>query len=71
VGTLSEVALAWSLMQVAEMPSRPFVLVGPYWRRMLETFQRESTAKERDLDLLSFAPTVEAVIPLLQAHRIP
>jgi uncharacterized protein (TIGR00730 family) len=66
VGTLSEVALAWSLMQVAEMPCRPFVLVGPHWRRLLETFRRESTVKEHDLDLLSFAPTVEAVVPLLQ-----
>jgi uncharacterized protein (TIGR00730 family) len=71
VGTLSEVALAWSLMQVAEMPCKPFVLVGPQWRRVLETFRRESTVRERDLDLLSFAPTVEAVIPLLQAHRKP
>lgn len=71
VGTLSEVALAWSLMQVAEMPCKPFVLVGPHWRRMLENFQRESTIKEHDLDLLSFAPTVEAVIPLLRAPSRP
>ena len=68
VGTLSEVALAWSLMQVAEMPCKPFVLVGPHWRRILENIRRESTIKEHDLDLLSFAPTVEGVIPLLQAH---
>ncbi len=71
VGTLSEVALAWSLMQMAEMPCKPFVLVGPHWRRMLENFRRESTIKEPDLDLLSFAPTVEAVIPLLQAPSRP
>ena len=71
VGTLSEVALAWSLMQVAEMPCKPFVLVGPHWRRLLATFQRESTVKEHDLDLLSFAPTVEAVVSLLQAPVRP
>ncbi len=69
VGTLSEVALAWSLMQVAEMPCKPFVLVGPQWRRVLDTFQRESTIKDHDLDLLTFAPSVETVVPLLQAHR--
>jgi uncharacterized protein (TIGR00730 family) len=67
VGTLSEVALAWSLMQVAEMPCKPFVLVGPHWRRLLECFRRESTIREQDLGLLTFAPTVEAVIPFLEA----
>jgi uncharacterized protein (TIGR00730 family) len=67
VGTLSEVALAWSLMQVAEMPCKPFVLVGPHWRRLLESFRRESTIKQRDLDLLTFATSVEAVVPFLQA----
>ncbi len=69
VGTLSEVALAWSLMQVAEMPCKPFVLVGPHWRRVLDTFRRESTIKDHDLELLSFASSVEDVISLLAAYR--
>jgi uncharacterized protein (TIGR00730 family) len=38
VGTLSEVALAWSLIQVAEMPCKPFVLVGPHWHLTLTSF---------------------------------
>jgi uncharacterized protein (TIGR00730 family) len=71
VGTLSEVALAWSLMQVAEMPCKPFVLVGPEWRRVLSIYQQESTIKSRDLDLISFAPSVETVVPLIQAFRPP
>ena len=65
VGTLSEVALSWSLLQVEEMPHKPFVLVGPHWRRILETYGRESTVRPRDLDLLSFADTVHQVLPLL------
>ncbi len=31
VGTLSEMALAWSLLQVGELPSRSLVLLGPAW----------------------------------------
>jgi uncharacterized protein (TIGR00730 family) len=65
VGTLSEVALSWSLLQVAEMPRKPLVLVGPHWRQIMETYLRESTVKERDWALLSFAADVRAVIPLL------
>ena len=65
VGTLSEVALSWSLMQVGEMPRKPFVLVGTGWQRIMETYRRESTVKERDFGLLAFAPTVHQVVPLL------
>jgi uncharacterized protein (TIGR00730 family) len=66
VGTLSEVALSWSLIQVAEMPRKPLVLVGPHWRQIMETFHRESTVKERDWALLSFAADVNEVMPLMR-----
>ena len=66
VGTLSEVALSWSLIQVAEMPRKPLVLVGPHWRQIMATFHRESTVKERDWALLSFADNVSQVLPLLE-----
>jgi uncharacterized protein (TIGR00730 family) len=69
VGTLSEVALSWSLLQVAEMPRKPLVLVGPHWRRIMETFHKESTVKERDWALLSFAANVHEVIPWLRQTR--
>jgi uncharacterized protein (TIGR00730 family) len=66
VGTLSEVALSWSLLQVAEMPRKPLVLVGPHWRQIMETYLRESTVKERDRALLSFAASVNEVVSLLR-----
>jgi uncharacterized protein (TIGR00730 family) len=66
VGTLSEVALAWSLMQVAEMPRKPFVLVGPHWWQIMETIFRESTAKEQDKVLISFAASVDEVLAVLK-----
>ncbi len=66
VGTLSEVALSWSLIQTGEMPQKPLVLVGPNWQRALEAFHRESTVRERDWALLSFAADPIQVIPILQ-----
>ena len=66
VGTLSEVALSWSLIQVAEMPRKPLVLVGPHWKQSMETYFRESTVKERDRALVSFAVSVSEVVPLLK-----
>jgi uncharacterized protein (TIGR00730 family) len=66
VGTLSEVALSWSFIQVAEMPRKPLVLVGPHWRQIMQTYRRESTVQERDWALLSFAATVNEVVSLLR-----
>ena len=69
VGTLSEVALTWSLLQVGEMPRKPFVLVGPQWRHIMETIYRESTAREPDRALIRFAATVSQVTPLLKSRE--
>jgi predicted Rossmann-fold nucleotide-binding protein len=66
VGTLSEVALSWSLIQAGEMSRKPLVLVGPHWRQIMETYRRESTVKERDWAPLSFAADVREVVPLLK-----
>ena len=67
IGTLSEVALSWSLIQVSEMTRRPLILVGPAWRQTMETYRRESTITDADWSLLGFAPSGAEVVPLLRA----
>src|SRR5438477_6894431 len=42
-GTLSEMALAWSLLQVAEIPARPMILVGSMWQAFVPQFTQVST----------------------------
>jgi hypothetical protein len=69
VGTLSEVALTWSLIQVGEMPRKPFVLVGPQWRQIMETVFRESTAQASDQALIHFAAHAHEVITLLRRDQ--
>ncbi len=69
VGTLSEVALTWSLLQVGEMPRKPFVLVGPHWRQIMETYFRESTVREPDRKLIRFAADAREVISLLRGTK--
>jgi uncharacterized protein (TIGR00730 family) len=38
VGTLSEIALSWSMLQTNSLPARPLVLVGEAWKATLTTF---------------------------------
>jgi uncharacterized protein (TIGR00730 family) len=67
VGTLSEIALAWSLMQVGELPPRPFVLFGPMWRRFVAAFAEEAVMDARELKRLTLVDDVDAIVPALDA----
>lgn len=62
IGTISEVTLAWSLLQVGEVEQRPFVLLGRIWQETLDTFFDPAYIKARDMDLLYFAETPEAAV---------
>ena len=67
VGTLSEMALVWSLLQVGEISARPFVLVGPMWRRLLAAFASDAAVEPRELERLTLVDAVEEVVPALAA----
>lgn len=55
IGTLSEVALAWSMLQTGEIPERPLVLLGDVWRETIQIYARAETIRQRDMDLLYLA----------------
>jgi len=67
VGTLSELALIWSLLQVGELPARPCVLVGPLWRRFVEAFSEAATISPNDLRWLTLVDGAGEVVPALEA----
>lgn len=67
VGTLSEMALVWSLIQVGELPPRPFVLVGRLWRRLAETLRDEALLDPRELNRLTLVDGAADVVPALRA----
>jgi len=68
VGTLSEVALSWSLIQVAEMPRKPLVLMARTGGRSWRPFTAIHRQRAR-LALLSFADNVSQVLPLLNKSQ--
>ncbi len=66
IGTLSEVALTWSLMQAGEMPRQPFVLVGEMWRKTIGEFSSDYYVRPQYRDLLRYADEVAQVVELLK-----
>ena len=55
IGTLSELALAWSFLQVGEIDARPLVLLGELWQETMETFIHSDFVKEPHAALLHYA----------------
>jgi uncharacterized protein (TIGR00730 family) len=65
VGTLSEMALAWSLLQVGEVNRRPLVLLGGIWREAMEAFIDPDFVTADHAQLLRYAKTPEEALSFL------
>ncbi len=67
IGTLSELALAWSLVQVGEIAPKPLVLVGPAWRDWLAAFYGDGAyIRQEDMALLHHAFTPSDIVAALR-----
>ena len=67
IGTLSEMALAWSLMQVQEINRRPLIMLGRIWLDTLGSFNNPIYIAQDHLALIHQAATpAEAVDELLR-----
>ncbi len=67
VGTLSEIALAWSLMQVGEVPPRPIIAVGRAWKEILPPLATLGVMNPRELGRVTFVDSGVEVLAALQA----
>lgn len=67
IGTLSEVALTWSLLQTGEIKRKPFVLIGRVWSETVATFIREADGylHPGDGELLRVVDRLEEVVGYL------
>lgn len=72
IGTLSEMALAWSLMQVGEINSRPLSLLGETWHETVTTFNDPAFIHPQHLAQLHFASSPESAVSFVveQSQRL-
>jgi uncharacterized protein (TIGR00730 family) len=69
LGTLGEVALTWNLFQTESVPRRPFVLVGPAWRTLLDCLPAAVRIERRDLALVRLVDRVDDVVDAIRGGR--
>lgn len=68
VGTLAEIAVMWSQLQISPAPARPLILVGAGWKSTLAALEQSMAPyiSESTRTLVTFAPDVQAAFQLLQ-----
>jgi hypothetical protein len=69
IGTLSEFALAWSLIQVDEISPRPLVLLGNMWRETLRIFIIDEYVVKKNYEMLSLVDSPEAAVRNIQKYN--
>ena len=69
VGTLSEVALTWSLLQTGEIQRKPLILLGQVWQATVSAFLRESGPYVRpgDATLVYLATSLDDAVQRLRS----
>jgi uncharacterized protein (TIGR00730 family) len=65
VGTLLERFLVWNLLDIGII-NRPCILVGAFWRRVLEGLERETRIQARHVAGLVVVDTVQQAVAVLQ-----
>lgn len=68
IGTLSELALAWSLLQVGEISPRPVALLGELWQNTLHAFFSPDFIRQQDMTLLYWAESPETAVAHIVAQ---
>lgn len=66
IGTLSELALAWSLLQVGEISERPLILLGQMWKDTMQAFVQSAYVYESHRELLKTVLTPEEAVEALK-----
>ena len=69
IGTLAEIAIMWSQMQVFATSPRPLILVGDGWQTMVADFYGNlgKYIPEKSRKLITLAPDIESAFSFLQS----
>ena len=68
IGTLSELALAWSFAQVGEMSPKPIIPIGGLWQRTLAAFIDGAYIRPEHTALLRLARTTSEAMDVLEKN---
>ncbi len=69
MGTLTEVGLIWNMLQTGTLGEKPAILVGGFWKELLESVGSFLVVSRRDLELLHYVKNAEEAVTLLRSFH--
>lgn len=72
IGTLAEIALFWSQLQIKPWNPRPFILLGHGWKKILETFISElgQYIPPADQERIHIVPDPTSALKIISEHLL-
>lgn len=68
IGTLSEIALLWSFVQVGEVSPKPIIAIGGLWQRTLAAFIDENYIRPEHRELITLARTADEAVKKMMGY---
>lgn len=65
-GTISEFGMAWALSRLYFDRHKPFILYGPFWRSILDTFWKNMRVREDEYKVFRYASSPQEVLRYLE-----
>lgn len=69
LGTLHELITVWELMRVGDIPSRPLICYGNYWREMLAPLRESQFIVKSAWEIPQFVQSPQDVVCLLKKAK--
>jgi len=66
MGTFHELITVWELMRAGDIPQRPLICYGAYWREMLAPMRLSPYVRPQSWEMLTFVDTPDEVVDALQ-----
>jgi uncharacterized protein (TIGR00730 family) len=66
MGTLTEVSLIWNMLQTRTMANKPMILVGGFWKSLLQSVADHLVIAPEELNLLHYAAGAEDAVAAMQ-----
>jgi uncharacterized protein (TIGR00730 family) len=66
MGTVTEVSLVWNKLTTGVIGPRPLVLVGEFWKPVVETWQKYLVVSDEDVSYLDFAADADSAASIIQ-----
>ena len=67
MGTLTEISLIWNMLQTRTMEIKPLVLLGRFWRPMLQSIAGHLVVSQAELNLLHYVDTPDEAVACMRS----